>query len=81
MNLDRGMISRMILQQAGYEIQVDLNNQRPPELPKFGSVVVTKGYGMKVQFVFHAMLCSFLEGKDEAEKVGVACICQIFSST
>jgi O-acetyl-ADP-ribose deacetylase (regulator of RNase III) len=67
--LSRGVISRIILERAGSAIQADLNSQRPQELPQFGSVVVTKGYNMAVQFIFHGMLRSFLDGEEESQKV------------
>lgn len=67
-DLSKGVIARAILQQAGPEIQKELNAAKPSNV-HYGDVIVTKGYKMKAKFVFHGCLPNWNSGQGNSEKV------------
>ncbi|XP_076462556.1 protein mono-ADP-ribosyltransferase PARP14-like isoform X2 [Babylonia areolata] len=58
LNLSNGAVSKSVLQQAGSELQVEINNNYPNKV-KFGDVAITKGYGLQCKHVFHVCLCGY----------------------
>jgi O-acetyl-ADP-ribose deacetylase (regulator of RNase III) len=55
LQLNSGRVSKSILEGAGSQIQVQLNQYHPREI-SFGEVAVTRGFELACKFVYHGAL-------------------------
>lgn len=73
MNLRQGAISSAILQAAGQSLQKAVLKAAKVSLLLPGSVVITDGFNLKCQKVFHTVCPMWTSASDEAEKVSFCC--------
>jgi O-acetyl-ADP-ribose deacetylase (regulator of RNase III) len=64
--MTKGALCESVLAKAGPQIQLELQANRPGR-PRFGDVIVTKGYGLSSKFVFHGLLKCHQHGPDAEE--------------
>ncbi|XP_048839122.1 protein mono-ADP-ribosyltransferase PARP14-like [Brienomyrus brachyistius] len=67
LNLNKGAVSQAILSAAGHKIQSAVYDKTRKSTIEYGSIVVTDGYGLKCEQVFHTV-CPFwnnASGKSE----------------
>jgi O-acetyl-ADP-ribose deacetylase (regulator of RNase III) len=65
-DMTKGALAESVLAKAGPQIQQELQANRRGN-PRYGNVVVTRGYGLNAKFVFHGSLKSYKDGPDAEE--------------
>ncbi|XP_026075336.1 poly [ADP-ribose] polymerase 14-like isoform X1 [Carassius auratus] len=67
LDLSKGAISKALLQTAGYQLQSEVNTAARSNNVNYGEMLITDGYGLKCQNVFH-VVCPFWR-QDSEDKV------------
>lgn len=71
MNLNQGAISKAILQAAGPGLQSAVRTEAGVAILRYGDVIITKGFKLKCQRVFHAACPTWDNGTGQAQEVGL----------
>lgn len=69
MDLEQGAVSRAILEAAGDNLQVAVLTKAEGSSLLYGDVVITDGYNLECQKVFHAVCPFWDNGAGRAERV------------
>lgn len=69
MNLKQGAVSTAILQAAGHSLQSAVLSEAPSASLQYGDIVVTDGFNLKCQKVFHAVCPGWDNEGGQAEEV------------
>ncbi|XP_059401193.1 protein mono-ADP-ribosyltransferase PARP14-like isoform X5 [Carassius carassius] len=67
LDLSKGGVSKALLQTAGYQLQSEINAAARSNNVNYGEMLITDGYGLKCQNVFH-VVCPFWR-QDSEDKV------------
>lgn len=71
MSLNQGAISTAILQAAGQGLQSAVRTEAGVATLRYGDVIITKGFKLKCQRVFHAACPPWDRGNGQAQEVGL----------
>ncbi|XP_026198249.1 protein mono-ADP-ribosyltransferase PARP14-like [Anabas testudineus] len=69
MNLNQGAVSKALLQAAGPNLQSAVNSEAKAPVLQHGDVVITKGFELSCQKVFHSVCPAWDNGEGAAEEV------------
>lgn len=69
MNLNQGAVSTALLQAAGPGLQSAIVSEAKTPVLQHGDVVVTKGFKLSCQKVFHSVCPAWDDGNGAAEEV------------
>lgn len=73
MNLKQGAISNAILQAAGRSLQTAIHGAAGVTSLLPGAIVITDGFNLKCQKVFHTMCPPWTKASNQADKVSFCC--------
>lgn len=73
-DLSSGAVSKAILQAAGHQLQSAARDEAGMATLDYGHVVVTDGYNLRCQRVFHAVCQPWDQGAGPAEEVSMQCV-------
>nr|XP_046242508.1 protein mono-ADP-ribosyltransferase PARP14-like isoform X2 [Scatophagus argus] len=68
MNLNQGAVSKAILQAAGPSLQAAVRSEAGVAMLNYGDVIITDGFNLKCQKVFHAVCPFWDNGQGQAEE-------------
>ncbi|RVE68775.1 hypothetical protein OJAV_G00095060 [Oryzias javanicus] len=74
LDLTRGAVSKAILQAAGHNLQLAIRPKSGVSSVPFGTVLITDGFRLRCQKVFHAVCPFWDSGRGQAEKDFVSII-------
>uniref|UniRef100_A0A671M0P1 Poly [ADP-ribose] polymerase n=2 Tax=Sinocyclocheilus anshuiensis TaxID=1608454 RepID=A0A671M0P1_9TELE len=75
LDLSKGAISKALLQTAGYQLQSEINTAARSNSVNYGEVVITNGYKLKCQKVFHVVCPFWRQGSEDKVLIQIIRYC------
>uniref|UniRef100_A0A673LIG0 Poly [ADP-ribose] polymerase n=1 Tax=Sinocyclocheilus rhinocerous TaxID=307959 RepID=A0A673LIG0_9TELE len=75
LDLRKGAISKALLETAGYQLQSEINTAARSNSVNYGEVVITNGYKLKCQKVFHVVCPFWRQGSEDKVLIQIIRYC------